>query len=72
MVLSLFLEIKMPPFMQRIERLVLEDKQRNKNRNREHDSHGWKEIRKDVSSVIALMDCPCGWIGWTAKEKECL
>lgn len=57
----------MPPLMQRIEREVLENKQRAKNRTREHADHGWVAMRDDCGPAIVLMNCPCGWIGWMPK-----
>lgn len=58
----------MPPLMQRIEREVLEGKQRAKNRKHEHAGHGWAILRDFGNLKIALMDCPCGWTGWMPKD----
>lgn len=58
----------MPPLMQRIEREVLEGKQRTKNRTREHADHGWKVSRDFPDLAIVFMDCPCGWCGWLPRE----
>lgn len=55
----------MPPLMKRIEREVLEGKQRARNRTREHADHGWTVLR-DFERIV-LMDCPCGWTGWMPK-----
>lgn len=56
----------MAPLMERIEREVLEGKQRNKNRKREHAGHGWHQIGRCRS--IVLMECPCNWLGWMPRE----
>lgn len=58
----------MPPLMKRIEREVLEGKQRTKNRKHEHANHGWTILRDFDDLKIVLMNCPCGWWGWMPKE----
>lgn len=52
----------MSSLMDRIEREVLEGRQRTKNRCREHADHGWHQIGR--WDIIVLMECPCGWVGW--------
>lgn len=51
---------------QRLEKDVMTQKQRTKNRIREHAHHGWTELR--TFERIVLMNCPCGWVGWIPKE----
>lgn len=60
-------ETIMPPLMERIERTIIEDKQRAKNRVREHAAHGWMQIGRCRS--IVLMECPCSWLGWMPGES---
>ncbi len=55
----------MPPLILRIEREVLEGKQRTKNRIREHSGLGhdeWDWLRE--IGKISLITCSCGWTGW--------
>lgn len=59
----------MPPLMKRIEGEVLKEKQRAKNRKREHGDHGWV-VERDFDNLleIVFMRCPCGWSGWMPRE----
>lgn len=57
----------MSSVMDRIEKDVLQGKQRTKNRVREHAGHGWTQEGRWTGNIV-LMCCPCGWLGWLPTD----
>lgn len=43
--------------------------QRDKNRKREHEPHGWGKERALVEGEVGevFARCPCGWFGWVSE-----
>lgn len=46
--------------------------QREKNRIKEHQPHGWRPtepiVRGKKKAGDILMACPCGWLGWISEK----